>query len=198
VTQQALSATGIVASLFAAPVRVARTTYTVLAHPAKFYSRISLGSPTGLKRAIWYYALVLSLMTGIEFIVDYLLGGPTDLPDELFTAKFWKVVDRSNVLSNIVAGVQLLLIAMLSFWILRRKRVRDKINFAQYLHSILYPMAAISVLYSFIALIGLIAVLYVPVNYDIGSLPAVVCDVWCKNPAGVNCKVRLVMAQYQL
>jgi hypothetical protein len=196
VTQQALSATGIMGSAFAAPVRVARTTYAVLTHPAKFYSHISLGSLTGLKRAIWYYALVLSLMTGIGFILEY-VGGPIDLPDEMFAAKFWKVVDRSNVLSNIVAGVQLLSIAILSYCILRRKRIRDKINFAQYLHSILYPMAAFSVLFTLIWIIEFMAVRFLPVNYDIDSLPAMMRDVWCKNPAGVNCKIMLVMTQYK-
>jgi hypothetical protein len=129
------------------------------------------------------------------YILEY-VGGPIDLPDEMFAAKFWKVVDRSNVLSNIVAGVQLLLIAILSFWILRRKRIRDKINLAQYLHSILYPMAAFSVLFTLIWIIEFIAVLFIPVNYDLDSLPAMMRG-WCKNPAGVNCKIMLVMTQYE-
>jgi len=130
-----------------APVwRVTRITSAILFRPANFYANIELGSRAGLKRALFFLAIASSLTAAINLIKLFDLS--FDLPAELGGfAILWNTITNNEFLSKILFFVFNIVSCVVWYWCLRLQTGRGKINFMQFLHSVMYPTAAIQIVY---------------------------------------------------
>jgi hypothetical protein len=150
----AWSSKDILSGIFATPLRMASNTFAIFFRPKDFYANTALGSRAGLNRAFGYFGLTVGTAVGALYLFRTWTGSFLKLDvqrDQVL--RFMDAIQHNQILLQIFLGIVFTIIVMFWYLMLRRKSVRDKINFWKFLHCLLYPVGAA---YLVTVLIGLI------------------------------------------